>query len=62
MSRGSYMTRGHIHDSTNSQYWPLLQNNPNILNAGVNIKNFSPEPFEEMMENNVWHKNKNRQS
>jgi len=61
MSRGSYMIHGHIHENTNAQYWPLLQNNPDILNAGVDINYFTPVPFEEMLENNATHKNRNRQ-
>jgi len=62
MSRGSYMIHGHIHENTNAQYWPLLQNNPNILNAGVDINCFTPVPFEEMLENNIEHKIKERHS
>ena len=58
MSRGSFMIHGHIHESTRAQYWPLLQNNPRILNAGVDINSFGPVTFEEMLENNMRHKEK----
>jgi len=50
---------GHILENTNAQYWPLLQNNPNIFNVGVDIHCFAPVPFEEMLENNAAHKYKN---
>ena len=58
MGRGSFMIHGHVHESTRAQYWPILQNNPNILNAGVDINHFSPVSFEEMLENNKEHKKK----
>lgn len=56
MARGSCMIHGHIHANTHADYWPLLKNNPNILNAGVDINGFSPVPFDELMENNAMHK------
>lgn len=58
MNRGSFMVHGHVHESTKAQYWPLLQNNPHILNAGVDINSFAPVTFEEMLENNKEHKKK----
>jgi len=58
MSRGSFMIHGHIHESTRAQYWPLLQNNPRILNAGGDINSFDPVTFEEMLKNNNEHKEK----
>ena len=60
MSWGSCMILGHIHENTNAQYWPLLQNNSNILNAGVDINCFTPVPFEAMLENNIEHEMKER--
>ncbi|MGN1210803.1 MAG: metallophosphoesterase [Candidatus Cryptobacteroides sp.] len=47
-----YMVHGHIHNDTTAEYWPLIRNNPLMLNAGVDINGFEPVTFEEMVENN----------
>ena len=51
-----YMAHGHIHANTDAEYWPLIQKNPLMLNAGVDINNFEPVTFDEMVENNTRHK------
>ena len=51
-----YMVHGHIHTNTDAKYWPLIQKNPLMLNAGVDINNFEPVTFDEMVENNNRHK------
>ena len=51
-----YMTHGHIHGNTDADYWPLIRDNPLMLNAGVDINNFEPVTFDEMVANNAAHK------
>ena len=51
-----YMAHGHIHGNTDADYWPLIRNNPLMLNAGVDINNFEPVTFDEMAANNEAHK------
>ena len=51
-----YMVHGHIHNDTTAEYWPLIRNNPLMLNAGVDINGFEPVTFEEMVVNNERHK------
>lgn len=46
------MIHGHIHNNTNSPYWPVIQNNPRLLNAGADINGFEPVSFDEMLANN----------
>lgn len=48
----SYMIHGHIHNDSKADYWPLLASRDNILNASVDINNFMPVTFEELLENN----------
>ena len=48
----SYMVHGHIHNNTDAAYWPIIKNNPRILNAGVEIIGFWPVSFDEMLINN----------
>lgn len=51
--RGGLMVHGHIHNSTNADYWPYLQSHPNILNAGVDVNGFVPVTLDELIENNI---------
>ena len=51
--RGSLMVHGHIHNNTNSDYWPYLQSHPNILNAGVDVNGFIPVTLDELIANNA---------
>lgn len=47
-----YMIHGHIHNNTDLDFWPLLKSRPLVLNAGVEINNFMPVSFEELVANN----------
>ena len=58
-SRGRYLIHGHIHDNTDSEYWPLLCGMPNALNAGVEINGYAPVTFDELVANNVAFKEAN---
>ena len=58
--RTTYMVHGHIHNGTNEDFWPLIQNREFVLNAGVDINGFYPVTFEEMLENNRKFKEANR--
>jgi calcineurin-like phosphoesterase family protein len=52
-SKGSYMIYGHIHNNTDTSYFPLISSMPNLLNAGVDINDFRPVTFNELHKNNV---------
>ena len=56
----TYMIHGHIHNDTDSEYWPLLCSNPRILNAGVEINNYEPVTLEELIKNNEEFKKKHK--
>ena len=47
-----YMIHGHTHNRTDEDYFPMIRSNPNMLNAGVDINNFKPVTFEELVKNN----------
>ena len=51
-AKRSYMVHGHIHASTNADFWPLLRCRDNVLNAGVDINGYRPVTFDELVENN----------
>jgi calcineurin-like phosphoesterase family protein len=51
-AKGSYMIHGHIHNNTNAEYFKLICAMPNILNAGVDINDFRPVTFKELLVNN----------
>jgi calcineurin-like phosphoesterase family protein len=46
------MIHGHIHGNTNADYWPYLKTHERILNASVEINNYEPVTFDELVENN----------
>ena len=48
----SYMVHGHIHNNTGALYWPVIKENPRLLNAGADINGFEPVAFDEMVTNN----------
>ena len=48
----SYMIHGHIHNNTQTEFYPLIAAQKNILNAGVDINGFQPVTFDELIENN----------
>ena len=52
IAKGSYMIHGHIHNNTDADYFALIRNMPNILNAGVEVNNFRPVSFNELLKNN----------
>ena len=52
MSKGGYMIYVHIHNSTNTDYWPLITARPQMLNAGVDINGFAPVTLDELIEDN----------
>jgi len=53
VAKGAYMIRGHIHNNTDADYFTLIRNMPNLLNAGVEINNYRPVSFNELLKNNV---------
>lgn len=52
ISRGGYMVYGHIHNNTEVDYWQLIAANNHMLNAGVDINDFTPVSLETMITNN----------
>ena len=50
-SRLGYLIYGHIHNNIRPEY-KLLFETPNALNAGVDINNFEPVTFDELVNNN----------
>ncbi|MCD8108572.1 MAG: metallophosphoesterase [Clostridiales bacterium] len=48
----AYMIHGHIHNDTKADFFPLLVERENALNAGVDINEFVPVTFEELLSNN----------
>lgn len=51
-AKRTYMIHGHIHNDTQSDFYPLIAARGNVLNAGVDINGFRPVTFDEMLENN----------
>ncbi len=56
-AKKNYMIHGHIHADTSADYWPLLKIRNHVLNAGVDINNYEPVTFEELLTNNSVFKN-----
>lgn len=54
--KNTYMLHGHIHADTDSDFFPLLANRERILNAGVDLNNYTPVTLEELLLNNRGHK------
>lgn len=52
-SRLGYLIYGHIHNNIRSEY-KLLFETYNALNAGVDINNFEPVSFDELVDNNKF--------
>ena len=46
-----FLIHGHIHNRVSEEYLPLYTN-PCALNAGVDLNNYRPVSFEELVENN----------
>ena len=51
-----YMIHGHIHGNTSADYWSYLKSHERILNASVEVNNYEPVTFEELVENNRRYK------
>ena len=51
-ARGSFMIHGHTHNNRDSSYFPLMQQMPNLLNAGVDINEYHPVNLAELITNN----------
>ncbi|MDR2339806.1 MAG: metallophosphoesterase [Deltaproteobacteria bacterium] len=51
-NKGSYMVHGHIHNTTDAPFFPLLCSLERLLNAGVEINDYMPVSFEELIRNN----------
>ncbi|MDD4120571.1 MAG: metallophosphoesterase family protein [Clostridia bacterium] len=49
---GKYLIYGHIHGNKNDTYWSLLKTMENALNASVEINEYKPVNFDELVENN----------
>jgi calcineurin-like phosphoesterase family protein len=54
--KGAYLIYGHIHNNRKDSYWPLLSTMDKALNAGVEINNYEPVTFTELLENNRKYK------
>ena len=54
----SYMIHGHLHNNTADDFFPLLAKRERVLNAGVELNGYRPVLFEELVQNNVIHKQK----
>ena len=48
----AFMIHGHIHGNTNADYWPYLQSHERILNASVEVNDYAPVTFDELVANN----------
>ena len=47
------MIHGHIREDTSMDFWPLILTRENVLNAGVDVNNYEPVTFQELVENNA---------
>ena len=56
----SYMVHGHIHANTNIDFWPLIAARENVLNAGVELNDYRPVPFDQLLANNKLFKEMHR--
>jgi len=53
IAKGSYMVHGHIHNNTGADYFTLIRNMSNLLNAGVEVNGYKPVSFNDLLKNNV---------
>lgn len=58
--RGVYHIYGHIHNNTTNRVYKFMSEEEKALNAGVDINNFMPVTFDELIENNRIFREKNR--
>ena len=61
IAKGSYMIHGHIHNSRDAMYFPLMRQMPNLLNAGVEINGYHPVKLDELIRNNEVFKSECRE-
>lgn len=54
--KNTYMIHGHIHADTDSNFFELLLYRDRILNAGVDLNNYTPVTLEELILNNEGNK------
>jgi calcineurin-like phosphoesterase family protein len=52
----AYMLHGHIHGNTNADHWSYLQSHDRILNASVEVNNYEPVTFAELLAYNQRYK------
>jgi len=52
IAKDSYMIHGHIHNNTDADYFALIRLMPNLLNAGVDVNDFIPVNFNQLLKNN----------
>jgi len=53
VTKHGYMIHGHIHNNTEADYFSLIRKLPNLLNAGVEINNYKPVSFNDLLKNNI---------
>jgi len=53
IGRGGYLVHGHIHNNRDAAYWPLLASMDQALNACVEINQYQPVSFEQLVLNNL---------
>lgn len=56
--RKSYMIHGHLHADTTADFFPLICQRENLLNAGVDINGLCPVNLDELLINNQVFKSK----
>lgn len=55
-NRSSWLIHGYIHNYQNAIYDYIKENQPTALNCGVDVNNFEPVTFEELIKNNcAWY-------
>jgi calcineurin-like phosphoesterase family protein len=49
---GDYMIYGHVHNNEKDESWLEVRVKPNMLNAGIEVNDYLPATFEELVQNN----------
>ena len=62
IAKVSYMIHGHVHNKRDAMYFPLIRDMPNLLNAGVEINEYRPIKFDELVKNNETFKSERTES
>lgn len=50
--KNSYLLYGHIHNNKPASYWPLLKTYQRALNVSVEVNDYRPVTFDELVTNN----------